>query len=188
MAKYINEGKIFEEDFASSINKETIFLHRLKDTAQSYNQSKDTKYTWNNPCDYFLFNGEIFFCFELKSTKSKSISYQRNKDDKTQRMIKWHQIEKLTEFSNYKNVLAGFVLNYRDEKNNTQRTYFLNIKDFNKIRLSTEKHSINEIDILLNNAVKIGGHIKKIHWHWDINEFLETQTIKYIRKPNNQNQ
>ena len=71
MAKYINEGKIFEEDFASSINKETIFLHRLKDTAQSYNQSKDTKYTWNNPCDYFLFNGEIFFCFELKSTKSK---------------------------------------------------------------------------------------------------------------------
>ena len=175
-----NVGKVFEDDFASSIDRNTTFLHRLKDTAQSYNQSKDTSYTWQNPCDYFIFNGKILFCLELKSTKSKSISYQQNKDDKSQRMIKWHQIEKLTEFANYKNVLAGLILNYRDEKNNVQRTYFLNIKDFNKIRLSTDKHSINEIDILLNNAVKISGHIKITHWHWDIDEFLESQTIKYI--------
>ena len=179
MAKHINEGKQFEDDFSSSIDKSTILLHRLKDTAQSYNQSKDTRYTWQNPCDYFLFNGKMLFCLELKSTKAKSISYQQNKDDKTQRMIKWHQIEKLTEFSNYRNVLAGFILNYRDEKNNVQRTYFLNIKDFNKIRLSTDKHSVNEIDILLNNAVKIDGHIKKIHWHWNLDEFLQSQSKIY---------
>lgn len=181
MAKYVNEGKQFENDFVSSVNQDINLLHRLKDAAQSYNQSKDTRYTWQNPCDYFLFNGKMFFCFELKSTKSKSISFQRNEEDKTQRMIKWHQIEKLTEFANYKNVLAGFILNYRDEKNNTQRTYFLDIKDFNKIRLSTNKHSINEIDILLNNAVKIGGHIKRIHWYWNIDSFLESQTNKYIQ-------
>lgn len=177
----LNSGKIFEDDFASSIDKSKNLLHRLKDTAQSYNNSEKTRYTWQNPCDYFLFNGKMFFCFELKSTKSKSISYQRNKDDKSQRMIKWHQIEKLTEFSNYKNVLSGFFLNYRDEKNNVQRTYFLNIKDFNKIRLSSDKHSINEIDILLNNAVKVNGHIKRIRWYWDIGGFLESQTIKYCK-------
>lgn len=181
MAKNTNPGKQFEKDFSSSIDENIIFLHRLKDTAQSYNQSKDTSYTWNNPCDYFLFNGKMFFCFELKSTKSKSISFQRNKEDKSKRMIKWHQIEKLTKFSDYKNVVSGFILNYRDEKNDTQRTYFLSIKDFNKIRLSTEKHSINEVDILLNNAVKISGHIKKKYWHWDVDEFLESQTTtKYI--------
>lgn len=180
MTKKMNAGKQFEDDFASSVNKNTTFLHRLKDTAQSYNESENTRYTWQNPCDYFLFNGKMFFCFELKSTKSKSISFQRNEEDKIKRMIKWHQIKKLTEFANYKNVLAGFMLNYRDEKNSVQRTYFLSIKDFNRIRLSTDKHSINEIDILLNNAVKIGGHIKKEYWHWDIDEFLEFQTNKYI--------
>lgn len=176
MAK--NVGKVFEDDFASSIDQDTILLHRLKDTAQSYNQSEDTSYTWQNPCDYFLFNGEMLFCFELKSTKAKSISYQQNENDKSQRMIKWHQIKKLTEFANYKNVLAGFILNYRDEKNDVQRTYFLSIKDFNKIRLSANKHSINEIDILLHNAVKISGYIKRTHWHWDIDEFLESQSNK----------
>lgn len=181
MAKNLNPGKQFEEDFSSSINQDINLLHRLKDTAQSYNQSENTSYTWNNPCDYFIFNGKMFFCFELKSTKSKSISFQRNKEDKSKRMIKWHQIEKLSEFADYKNVIAGFIFNYRDEKNDTQRTYFFNIKDFNRVRLSTEKHSVNEIDILLNNAIKIGGHIKKKYWHWDVDEFLESQTItKYI--------
>lgn len=173
-------GKQFEDDFATSVDISKYLLHRLKDSAQSYNNSSDTSYSWQNPCDYFLFNGKLFFCFELKSTKSKSISYQIDKNDKSQRMIKWHQIEALTKFSKYNNVVAGFVLNYRDDTNNNQRTYFLDIRDFNKIRLSADKHSVNEIDILLNNAVKIEGNIKRVHWHWNVNEFLESQTNKYI--------
>lgn len=173
-------GKQFEDDFATSIDEDKYLLHRLKDSAQSYNNSANTLYSWQNPCDYFLFNGKLFFCFELKSTKSKSISYQKDENDKSQRMIKWHQIEALTKFSEYDNVVAGFVLNYRDDTNNNQRTYFLDIRDFNKIRLSTDKHSVNEIDILLNNAVKINGHIKRVHWHWNVDEFLESQTNKYI--------
>ena len=34
-----NSGKVFEDDFRKSV-PDYCFLHRLKDTAQSYNKSK----------------------------------------------------------------------------------------------------------------------------------------------------
>ncbi len=49
-----NPGKRFEQDFYNSIDRGRCFIHRLKDTAQSYNNSGGTKFTWNNPCDFFL--------------------------------------------------------------------------------------------------------------------------------------
>jgi penicillin-binding protein-related factor A (putative recombinase) len=101
------------------------------------------------------------------------MSVQLDKDDKSQKMIKLHQIESLTKISEYDGAIAGFFLNFRDEKNNTQRTYFLNIIDFNKIIKDTEKKSINEIDIILNNGIKISGEKKRVRFRWDIDEFLK---------------
>jgi recombination protein U len=172
MAK--NVGKVFEEDFSSSIPS-YCYVHRLRDSAQSYNKSKDTSFTWDNECDFFIWDSctHIFYAIECKTTKYKSMSVQLDKDDKSQKMIKLHQIESLTKISEYDGAIAGFFLNFRDEKNNTQRTYFLNIIDFNKIIKDTEKKSINEIDIILNNGIKISGEKKRVRFRWDIDEFLK---------------
>jgi hypothetical protein len=167
----MNVGKRFEEDFSHSI-KSDWFCHRLKDTAQSYNNSKDTKFSWDNPFDYMLFNGDTLYCLELKSTCKKYMGFQTNKDDESSKIIKWHQIESLTKASEYKNIVAGFLLNFRLD-NNEQITYFFNIKDFNKMIKNINKKSFNIVDAVLNGAVKVNGVKKRVRYTWEICSLLE---------------
>ena len=68
---------------------------------------------------------------------------------------------------------AGFFLNFRDQKNETERTYFINIIDFNKMMKEINKVSCNEIDVLLHNGVKISGEKKRVHFKWNLEEFFE---------------
>ena len=145
-----NSGKQFEKDFASSIPS-YCYVHRLRDSAQSYNSSKDTKFAWDNECDFFIWdsNMHIFYAIECKSTKYKSMSVQLDKEDKSSKMIKLHQIESLTKISKYDGAVAGFCLNFRDEKNDTERLYFLDIIDFNKMMNDIGKASFNEIYVIL---------------------------------------
>lgn len=170
----INQGKQFEKDLSSSIPS-YCFIHRLKDTAQSYNNSKQTRFTWNNPCDFFIFNSNThtFFATELKSTKYKSMSVQLDENDKSSKMIKYHQIKSLTEMSRFDGIVAGLFLNFRDEKNNEERTYFINITDFNRMKKEINKISFNELDLILYNAIKIQGEKKRVHYKWNMDEFLK---------------
>ena len=167
-----NSGKVFEDDFRKSV-PDYCFLHRLKDTAQSYNKSKKTRFTWDNPCDFFVYNSNthILYALELKSTKYKSMSIQTD-EDSSSKMIKLHQIESLTNMSKYDGIVAGFIFNFRDEKNNMERTYFQNIIDFNNMHEKINKQSLNEMDLLLNGAIKINGAKKRVHYTWDLNEIL----------------
>lgn len=167
-----NVGKIFEEDFAKS-TPESWFCHRLKDTAQSYNNSDKTKFSWENPFDYFLFNGNILYCLELKSTCQKYMGFQENEDDESSKMIKWHQIKSLTEASEYKNIVAGFILNFR-LSDDEQITYFLDVRDFNKMKNSINKKSFTIMDAVLYGAKKIDGFKKRTRWHWYVKEFFES--------------
>lgn len=169
-----NVGKQFEKDFFSSVPSYCL-LHRLKDSAQSYNNSANTRFTWDNPCDFFLYDSisHLFYPIECKSTKYKSISFQIDQNDKSSKMIKFHQIESLTDMSKYNGVIAGLILNFRDEKNNTERTYFQSIIDFNRMKKEINKTSFNELDLILYNAIKINGEKKRVHYKWDIDEFLK---------------
>lgn len=175
-----NAGKQFEQDFTSSIPSYCL-LHRLKDTAQSYNNSKSTRFAWENPCDFFLFDGKtrLFYTIECKSTKYKSMSFQVDENDKSSKMIKYHQIESLRNFSKHDYVVAGFLFNFRDEKNDVERTYFQLISDFDRMKENIDKVSLNEMDLLLHNAIKIKGEKKRIHYRWNIDEFLENMNKKY---------
>ena len=180
MTKATNSGKQFEKDFSSSLPF-YCYVHRLKDTAQSYNNSNSTRFTWDNECDFFIWdsNAHLFYAMECKSTKYKSMSVQLNKEDKSSKMIKLHQIESLVKISEYDGAIAGFCLNFRDEKNNTERLYFMNIIDFNKMMQDIDKASFNEIDIILHNGIKILGNKKRIHFNWDIDSFLKSQSKLY---------
>lgn len=175
-----NSGKRFEEDFSKSI-PQYCFLHRLKDTAQSYNNSGKTRFTWNNPCDFFLFNSNsrLFYAVECKSTKYKSMSVQVDKDDKSSKMIKYHQIESLTNMSEYDGIVAGLILNFRDEGKGVERTYFQLITDFNRMIKEINKVSFNEMDLILYNAIKINGVKKRVRYYWNMDEFFKNMNEKY---------
>lgn len=173
----INSGKRFEHQFKLSV-PDYCLLQRLKDTAQSYNNSKGTKFTWDNPCDFFMFDSisHILYCLELKTTKYKSMSFEDIYSDNEQnKMIHKHQILSLLDFSNFENVTAGFIFNFRDEDKEIERTYFQNIKDFDSMCKKIDKASFNEIDLIMNgNAIKITGTKKRVNYQWNLDEFLKT--------------
>lgn len=172
MAK--NAGKIFEQQFKISI-PDYCLVYRLKDSAQSFNQSNLTRFTWDNPCDFFLFDStkSVLYCLELKSTKNKYMTFENiNEEDPDNKMIHKHQILSLLDFSKFNNVWSGFVFNFRDEVNKIERTYFQDIKSFNIMCKTINKASFNEMDLILNGAVKIDGKKKRVNYTWDIDKFL----------------
>jgi hypothetical protein len=171
-----NFGKRFEEDLASSVPS-YCYIHRLKDSAQSYNNSKQTQFSWDNECDFFIWNGKLrtFYAIECKSTQYKSMSVQLDKNDKTSKMVKLHQIESLEKISKYDGTISGLILNFRDEDNNNQRTYFIEINSFINMMKLIDKKSFNEIDLLtVGKAKKIQGNKKRTRWYWNLEEFFNT--------------
>src|SRR5699024_11116544 len=75
-----------------------------------------------NPYDQLIFDGKYLYALELKSNQGTSISHRGSNPQ-----IKPHQTEALTKASQYDNIIAGFILNYRKE----DKTYFVSIEDFN---------------------------------------------------------
>lgn len=167
-----NSGKVFEECFRKSV-PDFCLVHRLKDSAQSFNQSNLTKFAWDNPCDFFIFDSIncILYCLELKSTKYKSMSFEKIEDKNSQKkMIHAHQIKSLMKFGGYDNVFSGFVFNFRDEKNQMERTYIQNINDFMRMCRNINKQSFNEMDLILYKAKKINGTKKRVNYKWNLEE------------------
>lgn len=178
----MNSGKHFEKDWAKSINKGKIYYMRLKDSPASFGQdSKFVRFTANNPYDNFCFYKRTLFPFELKHTKNKFFSIQREKKEKN-KMIKLNQIEGLTYASKYEGVEAGFVFNIKDEEKNTNHTYWLDIKDFNRFLEESDKKSINENDIINYGALYIDSTLKKVSYTYEVEELFAE--IMYGRKEN----
>lgn len=169
-----NAGKKFEETIKKSIETSTQFIIRLQDPPQSFIQSEYSKFSNQNPCDYILYDSQyrILMLLELKSTKYKSMNFQLNIDDKQNKMIKYHQIESLSKYSSYNGVLSGFLFNFRDEKNKIERTYFQNVIDFNKMISLLEKKSFNEIDLLMNNSIRLQGKKLRVNYIWDMKQLI----------------
>lgn len=172
-----NSGKIFEQQFRKSV-PDYCLLIRLPDPPQSFTQRSDTKFSIKNPCDFIMFNtkSKTLFAIELKTTKYKSMSFDKLDDTSSgSKMIHKHQIEGLLKFSKYENVVAGFIFNFRDEKNNMERTYFQNINMFMKMYNEIDKSSFNEMDLILYGALKIDGTKKRVNYLWNIENLLKAQ-------------
>ena len=88
-------------------------------------------------------------------------------------MIHKHQILGLKKFGNYKHVNSGFLFNFRDEVNETERTYYQDIHDFLNMCKKINKSSFNEIELVLNNAIKVNGEKLKVNYKWNINRLIE---------------
>lgn len=165
----VNKGKIFEQQFKLSV-PDYCLLHRLNDPPQSF--QKTARFSIQNPCDYMMFDTKhrLFLPIELKSTKSKSMPYS---------MVRENQIESLMKFSEYDYVVPGFLFNYRDDDAHFERCYFMHITDFSKMKNNTMKKSYNEIDIIMNGAVKVDGSKARTRWTWAIDGLLEKIYDKY---------
>lgn len=174
-----NTGKNFETIIKSNVPS-YLKVTRIPDPPQSFTQRSDTKYSHKNPYDFEAFDSihRIQYCWELKSVAQKYMSYQTSKDDDKNAIIKWHQIEGLTKASEYDNVIAGFLLNFRLD-NGEQLLYFFNIKDFNRFRKSANKKSLNIMDVVLYGGIKINGEKLKVNYRWNLDEFLECQSRIY---------
>lgn len=158
-----NAGKKFEDCWKESANKlENIWIYRLRDNAASFGKGSNTRFTSHNMCDYIMWddNSRTFYCLELKSTKSTSLSLSCIRDN---------QIKELTEASKH-NLIAGFIVNFRNKNNDT---YFIEICDFNNMIKEIQKKSFNVKDLEEHNAIYIESKLKKVNYSYDVQNFVE---------------
>lgn len=164
-----NVGKRFEENWKASIPSD-VFYYRLKDQAQSFGGCSNLRFSSKNPCDCFLFSSPYMYALELKSVGTSSISFERTKEEKG--VIHYHQIKGLREFVGYKNMIAGFLFNFR-KKNNMETTYFQHINDFDRMIASMDKKSFNEKDLAKFNPIIVNSRKLKVNYRYHVSELLE---------------
>lgn len=179
----MNSGKKFEYTFKSSVPDYCLY-YRLPDPPQSFTQSSTLRFSWKNPCDLFLFDSHssTLLTLELKTTKNSSFSFEDIYIEEKQpsKMIHKHQILALKEYSNLKNVISGFIFNFRNDSYNTEVTYFQSICNFLNMVNVIDKKSFNEMDLLKFNPVLMKGDKKRVNYTWDIDGFLKEVHHAYL--------
>ena len=161
-----NVGKVFEDNWKKSCPN-WLFVYRPPDASQSFDMSSKLRFSKKSPCDYFLYNGERLWTLELKTVAGISISFERNGEDKGE--IHLYQVENLKNFSEYKNVVSGFLVDFRGSDN----TYFLNIKEWDDLINSIDKKSFNETDLLkFANPILIEKKKLKVNYRYNVEKFL----------------
>ena len=157
----MNQRKKFEHNFKNSCERDSVFCLRLTDSDLSFNPNKElrSKFSIKQPCDFLVYYNGYLFTLELKNTKGKNFSFQR--DPKLpDGMIHYHQINSLVNMGLYDGIISRFVLNFRqepDEKHDLdERTFFLSIDDF-----SSDKRSINMKEVIEYGGIEIESNRKR---------------------------
>lgn len=100
------------------------------------------------------------------------------KEKQPSKMIHKHQILALKEYGEYDGTYAGFIFNFRNEKQGIETTYYQDIKDFMTMASEINKKSFNKNDLLKYNPIEITGTKKRVNYKWDIDGFLKNIDIK----------
>lgn len=162
-----NIGKVFEQNWKNSIPN-NIFYYRPPDSAQSFGTNQNLRFSAKSPCDCFMFTGDFLYTLELKSVGTKSISFEREQSDKG--IIHKHQIDNLQKFSTYKNVISGFIFDFRI----LNKTYFCTIDDFISMINNLDKKSFNENDLFKwCTPLEIQKRKLKVNYRYDIENFIK---------------
>lgn len=165
----MNIGKKFERQFTDSIPKD-VYLLRIHDPPQSFNKEASLRFSLSNPYDFLLYKHPTLFVLELKSTMS-ALSFWRADfvvDGKKQTfVIKKNQIEGLARAAEHSGIVAGFIINFR----NDNETYFLGIDDFLKLTSNSNKKSLNRIDVSLHGLL-IKQEKLRTNYRFDIADLI----------------
>ena len=174
-----NPGKQFEKDLKKSCQDQKVFCLRLNDTYMSYAQHNKGEFAPHNIADFIMYDGKYIYVAELKSTKYKSMSFSTDPMDKSV-MIKAHQLAGLMGITEFEGVRPGLILNFRDDVNpSSNLTYWLPIGEMAKFMSTTEKKSINKLDIVQNNGILLTGELKRVHYKYDIKKLFDDISIYY---------
>lgn len=166
-----NEGKKFEKDIKESCENQKIWILRLSDSSLSWQHERTSRFTVDNPCDFLVFQKPNLFAIECKSTKYKSMSFSLEPKEKA--MIKAHQINSLINFSLIDGIYAGFILNFRNDEDISKGvTYWLSIQDFSDFVESSNKSSINRLDVIQHNGIIIEQKLKRTRFTYDIQKMI----------------
>jgi penicillin-binding protein-related factor A (putative recombinase) len=172
------EGKQLEKDIEQSAKDQGVFYFRVRDVNP---QALKPRYSVpQNKYDCLMFYSGYLFPVEMKSTKSKSISFREE-------IIKAHQIKSLTEAAKYEKVIPGFIMTFREPEN---RSFYIHISDFNKYKHIAEnklehtyKGKLNEKSISISICEEIGTEIvsvkKKVNYRYYINKLCNELIEKY---------
>lgn len=167
-----NIGKVFETQFKKS-TPDYALIYRLPDSAQSFGGSNNLRFSRKNPFDFLLWDSErrILYALELKTVEGKSISFERNKDEKGK--IHYHQIAGLNKWNKYNGIICGFIIEFRA----IETTIFIDIEDFNKLISLIDKHSFNFEDLKMYKIPYIVIPQKKLktNYRYDIDKFLKSK-------------
>ncbi|MCT4544542.1 MAG: Holliday junction resolvase RecU [Vallitalea sp.] len=157
MAK--NAGKQFEDDFKASIPKE-VFYYRFRDGTANFNGQKNenVRFQQYNICDCLLYKGNRLFLLELKSTKKKSVPFS---------MIRKTQIDQLLKASPHKNIIAGFIFNFREH----EETYYLDVITI-KNYIDTADRKSFPIDWVRDNGVLIQQRKLVKNYRYNVQDFI----------------
>ncbi len=153
----MNSGKRFEQNFRKSIPKDTLY-YRLKDNPSTWGSDK-LRFTTSNICDCIVYDGNYLLLLELKSTKGASLSFGN---------IRNSQLKGLTEYGEYPNVVAGFIINFSDK----EECFFLEISKLVNFIESTTRKSI-PIEYVKEKGIKIGCIKKRTNYVYDVKKFLD---------------
>ena len=165
-------GKIFEQNWKESI-PDNVFYYRPPDSAGSFGNTQNLRFSSKSPCDCFIFNGDILYTLELKSVGTSSISFEREKSEHG--VIHKHQIESLTKFSLYDNVVSGFLLDFRL----SDKTYFFGINDFNYMIQNINKKSFNEKDMFeWCSPIEIKKRKLNVNYRYDVIDFFNNIKLR----------
>lgn len=154
-----NAGKIFENDIKASV-PDRCWLYRLRDNASSFAGGQNTRFASSNICDFLLLDDktQTLYLLECKSTKGTSVPLS---------MIRDNQIKGLQE-AGWHRLIAGLVVNYRNENNDT---FFIAIDDFADMVGKIGKKSFNIKDLQNYGAVRINCEKKRTRYKYDIKKF-----------------
>lgn len=149
-----NEGKVFENLIRKNAKEDDLYYLRLQDNLKFGGKIEGARFSQKSPYDGILFSAPYLFCLELKSSGATSLSY----GSKPSCNIKEHQASSLYEASQYENVIAGFLIQFRprDTKktHREETTFFIDINVF--LEFMTNKKSIS-----LNECLAIGIEVPK---------------------------
>lgn len=169
----MNIGKIFERQIQKSV-PDYALLFRLPDAAQSFVKCNNLRFSRKNPFDYILFDSKsrLLYALELKTVQGKSISFERNESDNGE--IHFNQIQGLNEWNKYDGVICGFLIEFRA----IEKTFFLDIDDFNLLINSIDKKSFNDKDLenLVIPHVVLPQRKARKYFTYDIDKLLNIKS------------
>lgn len=149
----MNEGKSFEKDFFSKIDKDWTLV-RLRD-AGGWEKTEGKRFTIDNICDFVFFNGVKLFLLELKSYKTPSIP---------QKALK--QLPDLMKYKGKLNTFPLFVFNFRS----VNETYLMELQPI--IECLEERKSI-PLSLCREKGVLIPQKLKRVHYSYDLSKMNE---------------